>query len=142
MLDRDKMNCMTLIAGKNASATGRVLVAHNEDDGGFVVVRHGWVPAQDWAAGSVMPAEEGCAEIPQVSHTLGYYWTEYRKDTCGLTTADGFVNERGVVIVSTAWEHPAKAWKTPTASKTAASAITCAVRLPNAPALPAKAHGF
>lgn len=100
MLDRDKMNCMTLIAGKNASATGRVLVAHNEDDGGFVVVRHGWVPPQDWAAGSVMPAEEGCAEIPQVSHTLGYYWTEYRKDTCGLTTADGFVNERGVVIVS------------------------------------------
>ncbi|MEI3405554.1 MAG: hypothetical protein V8Q79_02980 [Christensenellales bacterium] len=63
MLDRDKMNCMTLIAGKKASATGRVLVAHNEDDGGFVVVRHGWVPAQDWAAGSVMPAEEGCAEI-------------------------------------------------------------------------------
>ena len=55
MLDRDKMNCMTLIAGKNASATGRVLVAHNEDDGGFVVVRHGWVPPQDWAAGSVMP---------------------------------------------------------------------------------------
>ena len=100
MLDQDKMNCMTLIAGKNASATGRVLVAHNEDDGGFVVVRHGWVPPQDWAAGSVMPAEEGCAEIPQVSHTLGYYWTEYRKDTCGLTTADGFVNERGVVIVS------------------------------------------
>ena len=100
MLDQDKMNCMTLIAGKNASATRRVLVAHNEDDGGFVVVRHGWVPPQDWAAGSVMPAEEGCAEIPQVSHTLGYYWTEYRKDTCGLTTADGFVNERGVVIVS------------------------------------------
>ena len=100
MLDMEKMNCMTLIAGKKASATGRVLVGHNEDDGGYVVVRHGWVPAQDWAAGSVMPAEEGCAEIPQVSHTLGYYWTEYRKDTCGLTTADGFVNERGVVIVS------------------------------------------
>ena len=27
------MNCMTLIAGKAASATGHVLVGHNEDDG-------------------------------------------------------------------------------------------------------------
>ena len=35
------MNCMTLIAGKAASATGHVLVGHNEDDGGHVVVRHG-----------------------------------------------------------------------------------------------------
>ena len=28
------MNCMTLIAGKAASATGHVLVGHNEDDDG------------------------------------------------------------------------------------------------------------
>ena len=96
----EKMNCMTLIAGKNASATGRVLVGHNEDDGGHVVVRHGWVPAQDWTPGSTLPAEEGCAMIPQVPHTLGYYWTEYRKDVCGLTSADSFVNECGVVVVS------------------------------------------
>ena len=47
-----------------------------------------------------MPAEEGCALLPQVAHTLGYYWVEYRKDVMGLSNADGFVNERGVVIVS------------------------------------------
>ena len=94
------MNCMTLIAGKAASATGHVLVGHNEDDGGHVVVRHGWVPPRDWEKGAVMPAEEGCALLPQVAHTLGYYWVEYRKDVMGLSNADGFVNERGVVIVS------------------------------------------
>ena len=94
------MNCMTLIAGKAASATGHVLVGHNEDDGGHVVVRHGWVPPRDWEKGAIMPAEEGCALLPQVAHTLGYYWVEYRKDVMGLSNADGFVNERGVVIVS------------------------------------------
>ena len=94
------MNCMTLIAGRAASATGHVLVGHNEDDGGHVVVRHGWVPPRDWEKGAVMPAEEGCALLPQVAHTLGYYWVEYRKDETGLSNADGFVNERGVVIVS------------------------------------------
>ena len=90
------MNCMTLIAGKAASATGHVLVGHNEDDGGH----HGWVPPRDWEKGAIMPAEEGCALLPQVAHTLGYYWVEYRKDVMGLSNADGFVNERGVVIVS------------------------------------------
>ena len=30
--DRSAWNCMTLIAGKNATTTGQVLVAHNEDD--------------------------------------------------------------------------------------------------------------
>ena len=94
------MNCMTLIAGKTASATGHVLVGHNEDDGGHIVVRHGWVAPRDWPEGSAMPAEEGCAAIPQVAHTLGYYWVEYRKDVMGLSNADGFVNECGVVITS------------------------------------------
>lgn len=94
------MNCMTLIAGRTASATGHVLVGHNEDDGGHIVVRHGWVAPRDWADGALMPAEEGCAAIPQVAHTLGYYWVEYRKDVMGLSNADGFVNECGVVITS------------------------------------------
>ena len=94
------MNCMTLIAGRTASATGHVLVGHNEDDGGHIVVRHGWVAPRDWADGALMPAEEGCAAIPQVAHTLGYYWVEYRKDVMGLSNADGFVNECGVAITS------------------------------------------
>ena len=99
-LGNNPMNCMTLIAGKAASATGHVLVGHNEDDGGHIVVRHGRVAPRDWPEGTLMPAEEGCAAIPQVAHTLGYYWVEYRKDVMGLSNADGFVNECGVVITS------------------------------------------
>ena len=47
---------MTIIAGKKVSATGRVLVAHNEDDPPPTRIRHGLVPARDWPAGSVLPA--------------------------------------------------------------------------------------
>ena len=35
----DNANCSTMIVGKNASATGRVLIGHNEDDNGSFVVR-------------------------------------------------------------------------------------------------------
>ena len=33
--------CYTLIVGKDASETGRVMVTHNEDDGGRAMVDHG-----------------------------------------------------------------------------------------------------
>ena len=54
--------------------------------------------------------------FPQVAHTLGYYWVEYRKDVMGLSNADGFVNERGVVIVSNSMGTSARAWRTRIAS--------------------------
>ena len=50
--------CFTMIVGKDASETGQVMVTHNEDDGGRAMVDHGYVPAQDWPAGTVLPAEE------------------------------------------------------------------------------------
>ena len=40
--------CYTVIAGKKASATGHVIVGHNEDDGGRCIFRYGMVPAADW----------------------------------------------------------------------------------------------
>lgn len=103
--DRDEnggplMNCMTIIAGKAASATGRVMVGHNEDDGGHVMARHAYVPARDWPEGVNLPAEEECAVIEQVAHTLGYFWMECRVDRRGLSNSDSFFNERGVFIVS------------------------------------------
>ena len=42
--DRSAWNCMTLIAGKNATTTGQVLVAHNEDDDVYCKVYRGDVP--------------------------------------------------------------------------------------------------
>lgn len=98
--NRDALNCMTVIAGKDISFNHRVLLGHNEDDDGHTAVRHAYVPARDWPDGSVLPAEEGLARIPQVEHTYGYYWIEYKKEDGGLTVADSFVNENGVVVVS------------------------------------------
>ena len=98
--DESTMNCMTLIAGREVSFNHRVLVGHNEDDPGHLAVRHAYVPAQDWDEGSVLPAEEGCAQIPQVPHTFGYYWIEFKADNGGITNADAFANENGVVITT------------------------------------------
>ena len=67
--DRSAWNCMTLIAGKNATTTGQVLVAHNEDDNVYCKVYRGDVPQMNWQAGSVIPAENGRALIPQIEHT-------------------------------------------------------------------------
>ena len=92
--------CMTLVVGKKVSATGRVIVGHNEDDGTPLWIRHGIVPAADWPAGTCLPASAGCnAKIPQAAHTLGCYWSEV-KFSCGDGNADSFLNERGVLVVS------------------------------------------
>ena len=57
------MSCMTAVVGKAASATGRVMVAHNADDGGRTKVNHAYVPAADWPRGERLPAEPGLASI-------------------------------------------------------------------------------
>ncbi len=98
--DELPLNCMTIVVGKDVSATGRVLVGHNEDDIGRCVVRHGYVDAATWPEGTTLPAEEGRAAIPQAEQTFGYYWSEVRDANRGLSGADIFLNENGVCIVS------------------------------------------
>ncbi|MCI7404778.1 MAG: C69 family dipeptidase, partial [Pyramidobacter sp.] len=61
--------CTTVVIGREASPTGHVIVGHNEDDGGRLVNRHGYVPAADHAPGETLPAEDGYALIPQAAHT-------------------------------------------------------------------------
>ena len=94
------MDCFTVIVGKSASATGNVLVAHNEDDYLFVSLRHGYVPRTKWAEGVMLPAEQDCTPIPQINETYGYYWTQVRTPNGGLATGDAFFNENGVCVVS------------------------------------------
>ncbi len=92
--------CMTFVVGKKVSATGRVIVGHNEDDFAPLTVHHGMLPARDWPAGSVLPASTGCCgRIPQAAHTLACYWSEV-KFPCGDCNADSFLNEKGVFVVS------------------------------------------
>ena len=92
--------CMTFVAGRNVSKTGRVLIGHNEDDAGHTVVRYGYVPAKDWQEGDTLPAEPSCAAIPQIDHTFGYHWSELAGPEGGYPWGDAFLNECGVCITS------------------------------------------
>ena len=92
--------CTTYVVGRKASATGRVIVGHNEDDSGDLRVRHGYVPARSWGPGELLPCEEGLAQVPQVPETLGFFWTEVRSPSAGLSVADAMFNERGVLVLS------------------------------------------
>ena len=92
--------CMTFVVGKKVSATGHVIVGHNEDDWPPYEAHHGVVPARDWPEGAVLPATEGCnPNVPQAPHTLAAYWGEV-KFPYGDGNADTFLNERGVFVVS------------------------------------------
>lgn len=92
--------CTTIIAGRNTTPTGFVLVGHNEDDGGVLFTRHGVVPARDWPEGAVLPAEQGRAAVPQARHTDRMYWSEVKSPAGGPSNADAFLNEHGVYVVS------------------------------------------
>ena len=96
----NEANCMTVVVGKSASKTGKVLLAHNEDDYLHAKVKHHYVPAADWPEGTLLPAEKGLTRIPQVAHTLGYAWVQITGAEGGLSTSDCFLNEKGVCIVS------------------------------------------
>lgn len=75
---QDDYNCFTVLAGKNATTDGSVLLGHNEDDGGEQMLNMYIVPAD---------ASKG---------TVRYMWAEFP----GQSAADGFMNEYGVCVVS------------------------------------------
>lgn len=91
-------NCSTIIIGKNASKTGRVILGHQEDDvDSFAQLR--LVPRMKHKEGEVLVFDDADAVIPQVPETWAYYWSEVRSPS-GESFADGFVNEWGVAVVS------------------------------------------
>ncbi|TKJ42263.1 hypothetical protein CEE37_00875 [candidate division LCP-89 bacterium B3_LCP] len=89
--------CFTIIVGKDASADGSVLVAHNEDAGPPVIVNHYKIPRKTHPAGSTVELMEG-GYIEQVPETYSYIWSEIPD----LYFSDSFVNEWGVCITSNA----------------------------------------
>lgn len=97
----EALACSTIIVGKDVSKTGNIIVGHNEDNGGRILTAQYWVPAADHKAGEMIRYEPSAAEIPQVAHTYGFYWSQ-TYDPAGASFSDGFVNENGVVIVSNA----------------------------------------
>jgi dipeptidase len=89
------LNCSTIIIGKDASATGYVIVAHNEDDGGDQIVNFYKFPGRDNKKGETVKFKEGAIEA-QVSHSYAYLWFEMP----GMDFSDTYMNENGVLVTS------------------------------------------
>jgi dipeptidase len=91
----ESFSCFTIVAGKEASADGSVLLAHNEDDAGPLWVNIHKVPAQEHLHNMTITLKSG-AILPQVTNTHGMLWLEIPENDF----ADSYVNEYGVAIVS------------------------------------------
>lgn len=91
--------CFTVIVGKNVSATGEILVGHNEDNEMRIITSQYWVDPATHEEGELIEFEPAAAKIPQVKKTLGFWWSQTLAPT-GYSFSDGFVNEKGVVVVS------------------------------------------
>jgi len=93
----EPFNCFTIVAGKDATADGSVLLAHNEDDYGRLLVNIHKVPAQEHRRGDAFTMKSG-ALLPQVAYTPGLLWLEIPENDF----ADAYVNEYGVALTSNA----------------------------------------
>jgi dipeptidase len=89
------MNCFTIIVGKDCSLDGSVLLGHNEDDSGDMLVNMVKVPASKYSPNDFITLKNG-GHYSQSSATNSYLWLEMP----GLEFSDSYCNEFGVVIVS------------------------------------------
>lgn len=92
---QENFNCFTVIAGKNATIDGSVMMAHNEDDGGDQFLNLYKVPAQKYSQGDFYELKRGAKE-PQPAQTNGYIWIELP----GMEVSDCFLNDKGVAVAS------------------------------------------
>lgn len=56
--------CSTVVVGKDVSATGQIMIGHNEDNDLRIVTSQYWVPAADHKAGELITYEQTTAKIP------------------------------------------------------------------------------
>ncbi len=95
--------CMTILVGKNASSTGEVLVAHNEDAPGRCLMRTHLVKRLHRHSGTKTKFEPSLAELELPETRANLFWSEARNfdpENPGPSFCDSFVNGHGVVIVS------------------------------------------
>ena len=92
--ERDQ-NCYTIVVGKKASADGSVIVGHNEDDSGDIIVNLRKIQARDYGAPQRVDLGWG-AVYETDGKTNEFLWIE----TAGQEFADSFVNQYGVLVTS------------------------------------------
>jgi len=91
----DGAECFTVLVGKNASADGSVMVAHNEDDRGEIVVNLRRIAPRDYGAPQRVDLGKG-AYHETGGRTAGFLWIEATTQEF----ADSFINEHGVLVTS------------------------------------------
>ena len=88
-------NCFSMLAGKNATVDGSVMIAHNEDDWGDLYVDWHMVPRIKHKKGSILKLEKG-GIVEQVDETNRFFWLQMP----GLQFSDSYMNEWGLTIAS------------------------------------------
>ena len=92
-----EFNCYSVMVGRDASVTGSVMFAHNEDDWGTRMVNWIKVPGKVHVTGEEIILKNG-GKVDQVDTTFGYIWLEMPE----MDFSDTYMNEMGVTIASDA----------------------------------------
>jgi len=92
---RSDGECFTVLVGKNAAADGSVLVAHNEDDRGQIVVNVRKIKPRDYGGPRKVALGRGAMHETD-GRTAGFLWIEATTQEF----ADSFINDHGVLITS------------------------------------------
>lgn len=94
-LAADPTECYTILVGKKASADGSVMVAHNEDDYGNIIVNVRKIAPKNY--GPSVKINLGNGGVYEThGQTNGFLWIEATTQEF----ADSFINEYGVLITS------------------------------------------
>lgn len=91
----DPFNCFTVLVGREVSADGSVMVAHNEDDYGNIIVNVRKIAPKNY--GPKIKINLGTGAVYETDgQTNGFLWIE----ATSQEFADSFINEHGVLITS------------------------------------------
>jgi dipeptidase len=88
-------DCYTILSGKNATADGSVMMAHNEDGPGPILINWYKTPSFHADTGTFILTETN-VKIKQAENINGYFWLEMPD----YSFSDSYMNEYGVVIAS------------------------------------------
>ncbi|MBW8040920.1 MAG: hypothetical protein FVQ85_13070 [Planctomycetes bacterium] len=87
--------CFSIVAGKDASVDGYVIMAHNEIDTIPQIVNHYKIPRRKHSSVEKVKLLNG-GHLNQVEQTWAYMWSEMP----GMLFSDSYINEWGVSITS------------------------------------------
>ncbi len=84
--------CFTIVVGREASADGAVILAHNEDESGDPIIKIWWVPSKTGVEGFSLIS--GAQEVWRGNPDM--LWLEMKQKYY----ADFFINSYGVAVIS------------------------------------------